>query len=82
MGDCNCEEALSEIQRFLDGELDAPDRADIERHLSGCNPCMQRAEFRLHLKVMISSKCVEDAVPHDLLGKIHGLIADPAPPAG
>jgi mycothiol system anti-sigma-R factor len=82
MGDCNCEEALKELQRYLDGELDAPDRADIQRHLSDCNPCMNRAEFRQNLKVMISSKCVETAVPHDLLEKIHSLIADPATPAG
>ena len=82
MGDCNCEEALQEIQQFLDGELDEQDRADIQRHLSDCNPCMNRAEFRRNLKAMISSKCVEDSVPHDLLAKIHSLIADPATPAG
>ena len=82
MGDCNCEEALHEIQRFLDGELDPQDRADIQRHLSDCNPCMNRAEFRRNLKAMISSKCVEDAVPHDLLEKIRSLIADPATPTG
>jgi mycothiol system anti-sigma-R factor len=69
-----CEEALHEIQRFLDGELESSVTIEIEHHLSGCNPCMQRVEFRRHLKVMISSKCRGDAVPAQLDEKIRSLI--------
>jgi len=69
-----CEEALHEIQRFLDGELESSVTVQIEHHLSGCNPCMQRVEFRRHLKAMISSKCRGDAVPDQLDAKIRELI--------
>jgi mycothiol system anti-sigma-R factor len=74
-GDVGCRETLREIERFLDGELDAGVTAGIQRHLSGCNPCTQRAEFRRHLKVMISSKCSEGSVPPELLEKIHEMLS-------
>jgi mycothiol system anti-sigma-R factor len=78
MAECgsNCEETLAEIQRFLDGELDHSIELSIEQHLTGCNPCMQRAEFRRHLKIMISSKCGGDAVPDALQTKVMDLIRD------
>ncbi len=72
----NCEETLAEIQRFLDGELDATAKIGIEQHLTGCSPCMQRAEFRRHLKVMISSKCGGDVVPDSLRAKVLNVIGD------
>ncbi len=52
-----CMEALKEVERLLDGELEAELRIKVEKHLSGCSPCMDRAEFRRHLKVMIAAKC-------------------------
>ena len=70
----HCVEALHEIQRFLDGELDSSVTIEIEQHLSGCNPCMQRVEFRRHLQVIIGSKCRGDAVPDTLDQKIRDLI--------
>jgi len=78
MSDCgvNCEEALKEIERFLDGELDPNVQGEISHHLSDCHPCMQRVEFRLSLKIMISSKCVGDTVPVDLGEKIRGMIRE------
>ena len=81
-GDAGYRETLREIERFLDGELDAGITAGIERHLSGCNPCTQRAEFRRHLKVMISTKCSEGSVPPQLLEKIEGMLSrgDLSPP--
>jgi mycothiol system anti-sigma-R factor len=81
MGEWNCEEALAELQRFIDGELESADREDIQRHLSDCTPCMDRAEFSRHLKIIISSKCVEQRVPPDLVVKIQALISEPSYPA-
>jgi hypothetical protein len=42
---------------------------------------MGRAEFRRHLKVMISTKCSGDQVPPELLTKIHTLLSGEAPTA-
>jgi mycothiol system anti-sigma-R factor len=74
--DCGpiCQETLRQIERFLDGELDGSVNIAIEHHLSDCNPCMQRMEFRRHLKVMISTKCGGDAVPDELHQKVRNII--------
>ena len=71
-----CRETLDEIEAFLDGEVTASLRVRIEHHLSDCPPCMERAEFRRHVKVMISTRCTGDAVPSALHERITRLIAD------
>ena len=74
--DCGpeCEETLREIERFLDGELEPGLRAVITHHLSTCNPCTERAEFRQHVKDMIAAKCAGDVMPADLLSRVKALI--------
>ncbi|HEY7401740.1 MAG TPA: mycothiol system anti-sigma-R factor [Actinomycetota bacterium] len=74
--DCGpeCEEALREIERFLDGELEPGLRAVVASHLSSCTPCTERAEFRRHVKELIASKCSKDAMPNDLLARVKSLL--------
>lgn len=76
--DCgpHCRETLDEIERFLDGELDVTLRMRVVHHLSGCNPCMQRTEFRRHLKLMVSEKCAQHEAPAGLSDRIRELIRD------
>ena len=71
-----CRETLREIERFLDGALDQTVEVRIQHHLSDCNPCMHRAEFRRRVKVMISEKCTEREVPQGLSTRIHELLRD------
>jgi mycothiol system anti-sigma-R factor len=77
--DCgpDCEETLKEIESFLDGELDVSVREQIQIHLSDCSPCMQRAEFRRHIKVVVRSKCAGDDVPPALEHRIRALLDEP-----
>ena len=80
--DCgpNCEETLKEIEAFLDGELDVAVHEQIQIHLSDCSPCMQRAEFRRHVKVMVRSKCSGgNDVPPALEHRIRSLLDEPFP---
>lgn len=78
MSDCGpeCMETLREIERFLDGELMDDLRSNVQKHLSGCNPCMDQTEFRRHLKDMIASKCTGDAPPPELLVRIRAIIEE------
>lgn len=78
MIDCgpDCMEALKEIERFLDGELPGDLRIKVQKHLSGCNPCMDRTEFRQHLKDMIASKCSGDTPPPELIVRVRALIEE------
>ncbi len=76
MAECgpNCEETLKEIERFLDGELDVLSEGQVTHHLSDCNPCMERAEFRKHVKELVHEKCGEQTLPAGLSEKIEDLL--------
>jgi mycothiol system anti-sigma-R factor len=74
--DCGpeCQETLAKVERFLDGEVDETIHVQIEQHLAGCSTCAERTEFRRHLKVMVSAKCVERRAPTELDDRIRQLI--------
>jgi mycothiol system anti-sigma-R factor len=78
--DCGpeCQEALREIERLIDGELDPVVRGEVVEHLSDCSPCMQHAEFRRSLKEFVHDRCRQDDVPEALRTKIEGLLRDPS----
>ena len=72
-----CEEALAELYTFLDGELTDAKRSAISSHLEACNPCVEIFDFEAELRIVVSTKAVEqvpDALPparqRDALG--HG----------
>jgi mycothiol system anti-sigma-R factor len=69
-------EALKEIERLLDGELPPELRIKVQAHLSGCSPCMDRAEFRRHLKEMVASKCTGDQPSPELFIRIRTIIEE------
>lgn len=76
LSDCGpeCQQALAELERFLDGELEPGARAFVERHLSGCDPCTERVDFRVHVRELIATKCVGERVPEDLRARIQALL--------
>jgi mycothiol system anti-sigma-R factor len=65
----DCEEALTELYTFLDGELTAEKREHIRVHLDDCNPCLEMYDFEAELRLVISAKCKE-AVPPSLKERI------------
>ncbi len=72
----DCTETLLEVEAYLDGEVDQALAGRIGQHLTDCSPCMDRAEFRKHLKELVQSKCAESDVPETLRERIKGLIAE------
>jgi mycothiol system anti-sigma-R factor len=72
-----CTEALLEVEAYLDGEVDPALAERIHAHLSDCSPCLDRAEFRKHLKALVRVKCTEHAVPDDVVAKIRSLFDSP-----
>jgi mycothiol system anti-sigma-R factor len=74
-----CRHTLEQIERYLDGELDPDIESLVQHHLSGCNPCMQKTEFRQHVKELIQSKCAQRQVPDGLWEKVRTLMEAPAP---
>ena len=74
----HCEETLSELATYLDGELTEEVRLKIAVHLEECPPCGEIAEFQAELKRVIASKCV-DHVPDELRARIlEACTEDPA----
>jgi anti-sigma factor (TIGR02949 family) len=45
-----CEEVISHLLSYLDGEIDDTKRAQIDRHLEECRGCFSRAEFEKALR--------------------------------
>jgi len=76
LSDCGpeCQQALAEIERFLDGELDPGARVFVERHISGCDPCTERVYFRRRVRELIATKCAGEQVPADLRARIQELL--------
>jgi mycothiol system anti-sigma-R factor len=76
MVDCGpeCQEALRELERFLDRELDDTIRMKVERHLSGCNPCTDKLEFRVYLKALVQAKCSERELPAGLEERVRRVL--------
>ena len=71
----SCEDALTELYTFLDGELTAEKREHIRHHLDDCNPCLEHYDFEAELRIVISTKCKE-SVPETLKAKIAATLAD------
>jgi mycothiol system anti-sigma-R factor len=70
-----CQEALDTLYHFLDGELTAERRVQIQRHLDDCSPCLEAFDFEAELKVVIARRCRE-TVPEALRLRIAIALAD------
>ena len=72
----DCDEALAEVEAFLDNELSGDLRQQVEEHLSSCSPCFERGEFRRRLRVIVKRKCSAVAeLPPTVAERIRGAIA-------
>lgn len=75
--DCgtNCQEALTKLEAFLDGELPDHTVTDISQHLADCYPCADRADFESQLRAIIKRGCAERA-PDSLVTRIRTHLAE------
>jgi len=84
--DHNCDDALSELYGYLDGELNDVVVAKVEAHLQHCSPCLEAFDFEAELRRVVSTKC-RDKMPDEMRDKIFAVIerleaGDQATPAG
>lgn len=68
-----CEEVIGHLLSYLDGEIDAHKRAQIDRHLEACRGCFSRAEFEKALRERVRQLGAEKA-PISLRQRIKALI--------
>jgi anti-sigma factor (TIGR02949 family) len=82
--DCaaDCQEAIEELERFLDGELPEGEVERVSAHLAACYPCTDRASFEEQLRALLRRGCT-DAAPADLVERIRaGLDSGDLPGVG
>jgi len=74
MSDHTCDEALTDLYQYLDNELNEEARSVVERHLSGCSPCLEAFDFEAELRKVIRDRS-QERVPDDLRAKVLAALA-------
>jgi anti-sigma factor (TIGR02949 family) len=69
----DCEEALRRLAEYLDSELSAGSRTEIEEHLERCRSCFSRVEFERRLKAQTAALRHEPVSP-ELERRIRALV--------
>jgi mycothiol system anti-sigma-R factor len=70
----DCDEALSKLYVYLDGELTPERRQMITMHLDRCGYCGDAAHFEHELRAVVAD-CAKARVPEPLLERIRSVIA-------
>jgi mycothiol system anti-sigma-R factor len=65
----SCAEAVERLWAYLDGALDAGDRAALEEHLGFCRVCCGEAEFAQELRTFLARSAVEE-LPADVRARL------------
>ncbi len=71
----SCDDVLTHLVEYLNGEVDEAKQGEIDRHLKTCRECYSRADFERVLKTRIKNANA-DAVPDSLKNRIDGLLKD------
>jgi mycothiol system anti-sigma-R factor len=76
--DCGpeCQEALAQLEAYLDGELPGTRLDEMQQHLSACYPCTDRVSFEEQLRAIVRRGCV-DLPPPSLLERIRQHLGSP-----
>jgi anti-sigma factor (TIGR02949 family) len=69
----DCRQVLRQLRTYLDGETPGDFEAFVARHLTGCSPCLQRAEFEREVRHIVAAKCREGAPP-GLLDRVRSVV--------
>ncbi|MGA2094918.1 MAG: zf-HC2 domain-containing protein [Candidatus Acidiferrum sp.] len=66
----NCDEVIRELSNFIDGELDAATKHEIESHFVECHECkLVVDQTKMTIKVFCDCEPVE--LPGDLRNRLH-----------
>ena len=68
--DDDCGEVIRELEPYLDRELSPEEWTTVQGHLDDCLDCLHIYDFHAELRMIISKKCRQDALPPGLLARI------------
>ena len=66
----DCEHVLKRVCEFLDNEVDDATGDAIRRHLSMCEPCLERFDVEEAVKSLVHRRCGGETAPTHLRAKI------------
>jgi anti-sigma factor (TIGR02949 family) len=72
----SCEEALSLVHDFLDGELDSVPASRVKAHFDVCQRCYPHLHLERVFREAMRSAAAGESIPADLRGKVAMLIAE------
>jgi anti-sigma factor RsiW len=68
-----CEAVIREISNYIDGDLDASMRRELEAHLKGCKECQVIVDqTKLTIDIFCDSELVE--LPDDVRERLHNAL--------
>jgi len=73
--EAECEDAVSILWEYLDGELDNVTMVRVREHLERCSPCLEAFDFHAELRHVVQHRCTE-SMPSDVRGRLLDLIGD------
>ena len=59
----SCKDAVKQLWEYLDGAVDADDRAALEEHLGVCRRCCGELEFAEELKGFLATHAATEMTP-------------------
>ena len=71
----DCAHVLERVYEFIDNELDGASGDAIRRHLSDCEPCLDKYDVEQAVKKLVASRCGGDTAPAHLRDKVLGQLA-------
>ena len=71
----DCEHVLERVYEFIDNELDDASGDAIRRHLSDCEPCLDKFDVEQAVKKLVARRCGGDTAPAHLRDKVLGQLA-------
>lgn len=70
-----CEEALRNVQEYLDGELESVSETQLARHFDLCRQCYPHLNFEKAYREAMRRAAAGECAPPELRAKVSALIA-------
>ncbi len=66
----DCDEVLDRLYEFIDYEMDSTNRAQIERHLAECGPCLNEYHLERIVRKLLTRSCCSEHAPEALRSRV------------
>ena len=77
VGGLTCSEVLGDLSNYLDGDLDAAQKARVEAHVAGCSVCARfGARFATMLEDIRARVGLPDPRPEDVQARLIDTLKD------